>query len=59
MHNPKRKPISSAISFVKPSTIHNFIHRFCGKLWKSLKDKHLARILYTIYYFILRGTTVA
>lgn len=26
--------------FVKPIEIHKFIHRFCGKLWKSPKYKH-------------------
>jgi len=28
---------------VKPREIHNFIHRFCGKLWKSPKSKHFAQ----------------
>lgn len=31
--------------FVKYEEIHNFIHRFCGKLWKSPKSKHFAQIL--------------
>ncbi|KHN65805.1 hypothetical protein AV645_10315 [Acinetobacter calcoaceticus] len=31
--------------FVKYEEIHNFIHRFCGKLWKSPKSKHFAHIL--------------
>jgi len=26
---------------VKPFRIHKVIHSFCGKLWKSPKDKHL------------------
>lgn len=30
---------------VKPREIHNFIHRFCGKLWKSPKYKPLDQIL--------------
>lgn len=29
--------------FVKHEEIHNFIHRFCGKLWKSPKSKHFAQ----------------
>jgi len=40
---------------VKPREIHNFIHRFCGKLWKSPKYKHFDTILNAGVYFLYKG----
>ena len=39
MINLNKTLIFSSNHFVKPPEIHNFIHRFCGKLWKSPKYK--------------------
>lgn len=45
MINLNKSLIFTSQYFVKPKEIHNFIHRFCGKLWKSPKYKHLDQIL--------------
>ena len=37
------RPIVSELCIVKPQRIHKFIHSFCGKLWKSPKDKQLVQ----------------
>ena len=43
MINLNKSLIFTSQYFVKPKEIHNFIHRFCGKLWKSPKSKRFAQ----------------